>query len=401
MHHQCHPVPDDRLRTMQNYAHDVALQDYTETGITENCSWNDVPSYHCVENKNCEIMHDILEGALKYDICKILYYLIVVRCYFSLETLLERIDGFDYGPNELCNKPPTSHITVKKLEKCTVNLSASEMLCLGRYLGEMVGDLVPEGNGVWKLYLIIREILEIIMSPVLEEGVDLYRETLVLEHHKLYLYYFGNLKPKHHFMVHYGTLLRQNGPLILLSALMCERNHRRGKLYAHVSNSRVDLALSMALKFQLYLCERLMRPDNFVQNLKTTKKSSIPFETLDHYNYFLHSLPFHPDVDVTVVQSVEVYGTQYSIGMILVVKVGELLPSFGKIVHILLRENSVIFVTNVLTTINYRSHICAYEVTDSDEFLCVEQCNLLYFTPLWQRTAVSDGKNVVSLRHLL
>lgn len=401
MHHHCLPVANDRLRTVDNYADDVALQDPTESGVSENCVWNDVPSYHCVQNANCDVMHDIFEGVLKYDLCKILYYLVHIRGYFSLETLLERIDGFDYGPNEVCNKPPTVHITLERLKNCNVNLSASEMLCLGKYLGEMVGDLVPEGNGVWRLFLILREILEIVTCPVFENGVDLYLETLVQEHHELYLYYFGNLKPKHHFMVHYGALLRRNGPLIHLSALMCERNHRRGKLYARVSNSRIDLGLSMALKFQLYLCERLMRRDNFDRDVRTTQKCIVPLETLSHFNAFVPTLPFNPDGDVVVVQSVEVFGTYYKVGMILVVKVGDLLPTFGKIVHILLRQNAVIFVTQVQSCVSYRSHICAYDVTDSAEFLCIEQSNLLYFTPLWLRTAVSDGRNVVSVKHLL
>lgn len=401
MHHCRHPVPNNRLRTILNYDQDVALNDSSETGIVENCVWNEVPSYHCAVNYNCEVFHDIFEGTLKYDLCNILHYLVFVREYFSLETLVERIGGFDYGPYENGNKPPTSHITMKRLANSSINMSASEMLCLGRYLGEMVGDLVPEQNGVWRLYLILREIVEIVTCPVFEKGVDLYLETLVKEHHELYLYYFGHLKPKHHFMVHYALLLRRNGPLILLCALMCERNHRRGKLYAHVTNSRVDLALSVALKFQLYLCERLMRPNNFEKVVQCTKKSCVSLETLAYYHSFVPFLQFNPDT-VTVAKSVEVFGTKYVVDSVLVVRVGELFPTFGKIVHIIVGDdNTVTFVLRVQHTVSYRQHICAYEIEDADEWVCLNQCDLIYYTPLWHRTAVNDGKTVVSVRHLL
>ena len=205
MYHYCKPVPINRMRTVGNYADDVAVDNVSETGIWEECEWNKVPSYHCIENPSCDTMHDVSGGALKCDIFNILYYLIEIRGYFSLETLCERIDGFDYGVGEACNKPPTSHITLERLRNCSLNLSASEMLCLARYLGQMVGDLVPAGNRVWKLYQIVREIVEILTCPFVEEGIDVYLSVLVQEHHEHE--YFGALKPKHHFLLHYAYLM--------------------------------------------------------------------------------------------------------------------------------------------------------------------------------------------------
>lgn len=188
-----------------------------------------------------------------------MWYFIDVRHYFDIETLCERIEGFDYGPGERGNKPPTSHLIYERLRTSGMKMSASETLCLARYLGEMIGDLVPEGNGVWDFYLLVRGIAEILTCPFIENGVDKYLEIVVKEHHEMYLKYFGSLQPKHHFSVHYSMLLKLLGPLVLLSALMCERFHRRGTMYARTSNSRVDLAFSVAIKYQLYLCERLMR----------------------------------------------------------------------------------------------------------------------------------------------
>lgn len=372
------------------------------TGIKEECVLNEVPHYHCAKNIYCDVCHDIYQGMLKYDLCSILYNLIVVRGYFSLETLCERIEGFDYGPAEKGNKPPTSHITKDKLESCSLNLSASEMLCLGRYLGEMIGDLVPLDNKIWKFYKIVREILEIVTCPFFQPGVDKYLETLVSEHHELFLLYFGNLKPKHHFMLHYSLLLKQNGPLVLLSALMCERNHRKGKLYASVSNSRINFPLSVAIKYQLMFCERLMRYEPVKTPVKFTGAHNVICRDLHHFELFSNSLPFDAASIVFSVKSVEVHGTRYAHNMILVLRVDSMLPTFAKIAHIIVNEDqSILFIVNAIYSVYYLDHICAYEVQDSNEWLCLKHSDLQYYIPLWQRTAADSGKQVVSLKHIL
>lgn len=400
MSHYCNPVPIHRLRNVQNYEVDVALQNSNATGIHEPCVWNEVPSYHCIVNSYCDVAHDIFEGTLRYDISGVLWKLVGVKEYLTIETLCERVEGFDYGPAEQGNRPPSSQFTLERLENCSLNLSASEMLCLARYLGEMIGDLVPEDCVIWKFYLLVREIVEIVTSPVFEPGVDIYLEILVKEHHEMYLLYFGPLKPKHHFMVHYGKLLRRNGSLSLISALLCERNHKKGKAYARVCNSRINPALSVAIKYQLYLCERLMRPENAQRPLKMTKLRTIEYQTLKNYASFANLYPVDPYAIVSVADSVEIYGTRYQNNMVLVVKVGSLLPTFGKIVHCIVLEDSVLFVVNVLKTVCYRGHICSYEVEASNEWVCVNHSELLYYMPLWHRTFF-DGTKTVSIKHIL
>lgn len=399
MSHNCDPVPIHNLRNVQNYEVDVALQDANATGIHEPCVWNQVPSYHCVVNSYCDVAHDIYEGMLRYDMPAVLWKLIGVKKYFTLETFCERVEGFDYGPAEQGNRPPTSQFTLELLENSSINLSASEMLCLARYLGEMIGDLVPEDCVIWKFYLLVREIVDIVTSPVFEPGVDLYLDILVKEHNEMYLLYFGALKPKQHFMVHYGRLLRRNGSLSLISALLCERNHRKGKAYARVCNSRINPAFSVAIKHQLYLCERLMRPEN-ERPLKVTKLHAMQYRTLKNYESFANLYPLDPDAIVSVAESVEIHGTRYQNNMVLVVQVGSLLPTFGKIVHCVILEDSVLFVINVLKTVCYRGHICSYEVQTSCEWVCVKHSELLYYMPLWQRTYF-DGKQTVSIKHIL
>lgn len=398
MQRQCVPL-DNYKRTIDNYAADVALNDMPATGVAEECVWNQVPSYHCVTSAYGEVMHDIYEGMLKYGICNCLFYIVRIRGYVPLDLLIDRINSFDYGPHEVSNKPTTRFLTLSTLENCSYNLSAAEMLCLARYLGEMIGDLVPENIGVWKFYILLREILSIICCPVFEDGIDIYLRGLVREHHEMYLRYFGELKPKHHFMIHYPELLKKNGPLVLISALKGERNHRRGRMYAHASNSRVNFALSVAIKFQLYLCERLMRNDIFTNVPETSKVYSTQIEFVENGNVIAATLNLNPTDNISTVKSAKVSGTLYTLGSVVVTRIGDLLPTFGKISSIILHDNNVYFVLNVLKTVDYINHICAFETEATCEVLCIAQKNLLYFAPLWQRKIGSIL--TVSLKHSL
>ncbi|KAE8741797.1 hypothetical protein FOCC_FOCC012658 [Frankliniella occidentalis] len=399
--HTCIPAPTD-LRTVQNYRADVATNDSYFTGVKEECLWNSLASYHCIEAGVCDVMHDINEGLLKYSIANVLFYLVNVRDYLSIETLNDRIDGFNYGPSEKGNKPPTPRITIESLRNCSVNLSATEMLCLGRYLGEMIGDLIPKNNAIWKFYILVREILEIIFSPFYVPGVPDYLQILIAEHHELYIRYFGSLKPKHHLMIHYPMLMERNGPLLSSSAFLSERNHRKAKKYAKSSMSRVNLPLSVAIKYQLYFCERVMRKDHVLQQrLSMSKVSHCPLYSLENSAFFLHLLHIDMNADIISPKRIALYGTVYSTGMVLVTDVGDYLPTFGKIVHIVISDNRVTFVLNLMRTVRYCQHICAYEVVPSENWMCLPHSECVDYTPLWPRFSIETGNNVVSLRHSL
>lgn len=48
------------------------------------------------------------------------------------------------------------------------------MLCFTIYFSEMVGDYVPEDDPVWELYLVLREILDVLLSPSFDRGTNVY-----------------------------------------------------------------------------------------------------------------------------------------------------------------------------------------------------------------------------------
>lgn len=275
------------------------------------------------------------------------------------------------------------------------------MLCLTRYLGEMIGDLIRPCNRVWRFYLIVREIVEIVTCPYFVKGTDLYLRTLIQEHHEMYVEITGeNLKPKHHRMLYFPEILRRNGPLVDVTALLSERKHRMGKMYAHIMNSRIDLPLSVSIKVQLQLCYQLMSFECEPCSVFTGVKKSL-ITCLESYQQFHALLPFNLLDTISTAQCVEINGTSYRKGMVVVLGLNDMLPEFGGIAHIVLQNDAVKFVIRKKITIDYRNHFCTYAVKDTNEFVYLSQSDFLSHVPLWQRTAVDDGEPVVSMKFAL
>lgn len=89
----------------------------------------------------------------------------------------------------------------------------------------LVGDLVLYDE-VWE-FIILKKILDLVSAKIIQKECANLLEFLVAEHHKLYLRLFKDrLKPKHHFMVHYVTIMRMSGPLGLLSSMRYESKNR-------------------------------------------------------------------------------------------------------------------------------------------------------------------------------
>lgn len=140
------PTEDPRkLRNRINYDKDVRYQSH---GVKEKCIFNNITDFHIAENYTLDIMHDDL-GTGPYIFINVLNFLIYVENIITLEKVNSRISKFDYGYLEGGNKPRLLYEEPCKNNVSGVNKtivckqSAAEMLCLIRYFGLMIGDLIP------------------------------------------------------------------------------------------------------------------------------------------------------------------------------------------------------------------------------------------------------------------
>lgn len=164
-----------------------------------------------------------------------------------------RIQSFPFSSVSKSNKPPI--ITNNKFMNKDLSLSAAEMHNLVSYLTLIIGDLIPHNCEVWHMFLVLQRILCICSSKSLTRATCDYWDVLVTEHHELYLKLFKQtLKPKFHFMLHYGRIIRQSGPLAHNWGYRFEGKHFQLKQYTNVCRSRIHLTKSVVVRHQLGLC---------------------------------------------------------------------------------------------------------------------------------------------------
>lgn len=238
------------LRNRENYIADLKLNDISKTGIHSVCVFNSLKYFHATENYAVDVMHDIFEGILKYEIALILKRFIYEDKYFSLEQLNERIAAFDFGLYEHINKP--QEISYESIKKDNLKYSASEMMWLARYLPLFIGDLIPKENSTWELFLLLKQIIYISLLEVVDKQSVKTLKILISEHHNLYINHFKlPLKPKHHILTHYPRLMETIGPIIHIWSMRFEAKHKILKEIAKSTQSRRNICHTISERYLL------------------------------------------------------------------------------------------------------------------------------------------------------
>jgi hypothetical protein len=378
----------DLLRDNDNYYEDVRKKDISLTGIKEDCVWNNLEYFHVTNNYSVDIMHDLLEGVCIYDIGQLLHQFVMVDKLFSLEILNSRIQLFALGENDSKNRPGV--ITHKDVSQKKLKMSASQMLCLVRYLGLMIGDLVPVGNEYWTLYTYLNAIVSIVTAPSIQKDCYILLETLIEEHHSTYISLFGkSLKPKHHLMVHYPRIVQMSGPLIHLWSMRFEAKHKELKTSSNASCSRRNITYTIATKHQLKYANRLLSNRGF----EDTKKVG-PVKPVD----YSEELPVILTINSCTTSWVNISGVLYKKNVVVILQVVDFLPQFGVITNIFVNSNTTYFVVKVFKTIYFDDHLCGYAVEDDNLKYTVAYSNLFNNCTSFIVT-VSDGRLFIPLRY--
>lgn len=241
------------LRTEENYTADVQKRNMKTTGIKEPCAWNEVDEFKIVENCGVDLMHDVFEqGVIKYVLVFILRSMIYTHRYFTLNQLNSIISSFNFGV-DMSNKPPP--IGPKHLKQNKLRLSASESLCFLKYFGLLVGPYVPRNSRLWKLYILLRKLVDALLSPVIPKSALPRLKKLIIQHHTLYMQLSKKpLTAKFHNLIHYPRLIEMFGPPIHYWNMRYESKHRFIKSCANAVATRKNLPVTAGKKCQLKVC---------------------------------------------------------------------------------------------------------------------------------------------------
>lgn len=241
------------LRNESKYEDDLQ-KSVSETGIISECVFNELKNFHATKNYVVDIMHDIQEGVLNYEMAMMLFEFISTNNYFSLEILNERVRSFNYGDYDKINKPTQildCHLKLKKLR-----FSSSETLTFAKYLPLIIGDLVPESDEKWKLFIILRKITDLALSDTIDATSIKDKENLVSDHHAKFI------------RIYNVSLHKQIGPLKQMSSVRFESKHKILKDIAKSTTSRRDICKTIfnRLRFgSVHSSERVMDIKNDIR----------------------------------------------------------------------------------------------------------------------------------------
>ncbi|XP_044005527.1 uncharacterized protein LOC122850442 [Aphidius gifuensis] len=200
------------LRNVNNYNKDPKICNPKTTGIKEQCCFNGVGDFHVVSNLCCDIMHDLIEGVCVFDMVAIISNFIE-NGYFTLNELNNCLKNFYYGIVDSDNVPPA--IDSGALNKNKIKMSASELWTFVRYFGIIIGDLIPEDNAVWQVYLNLRQLLALVTSTTISKKHIPMLKNLVQQHNYLARNVLKRqLFNKDHHLIHYATIIDTSGPAV-------------------------------------------------------------------------------------------------------------------------------------------------------------------------------------------
>ena len=95
-------TPSEHIKQCEEVLEDQAMS--KEYGINRNSILNDVIGFSVVNGLPHDVMHDMLEGVINYEVRLFLQHCFTSK-YFTIEQLNDRITNFDYGYS-VSSKPP-------------------------------------------------------------------------------------------------------------------------------------------------------------------------------------------------------------------------------------------------------------------------------------------------------
>lgn len=329
----------------------------SETGVKEKCAWLEVQNFSLFDQVGVDFMHDMLEGVAKYVMCFLLTYYIKKLRLFTIDILNQRILSFDYGLDQ-GSKPCA--LKYENLKNNKLRLTASEVLTLVRYFGLLVGDLIPINEPIWEMYIILRRVLDVLLSKTTDIDTADSLGFLISELNDLYLLHTKDtLKPKFHFLLHYPLMMRKFGPVTNLWSMRFEAKHRPSKMAAKSSCNRRNICKTLAIKHQLQL-NRLFLAGKLKPLLKLGKKKTVTRILRQKLNRVLFLNASKPLVKVAWVKYKH---TKYKKNLVLITDVAEDGIIFSLIKQIFVYNHSeIIFQCSRIRNLGFEEHLFAYEV---------------------------------------
>jgi len=307
-------------------------------GVKENSCFNELSGYNvCDPGLPPCIAHDLLEGVVSHDMILFIKYFIG-KGWFVIEDVNRAYQKFPFKRSD-GNKRPNSCSTTKK----NLGGTASENWMFILFFPIVMNNFIKcTEDLVWNALLLLRQICQYIFAPALGADQVAYLNAIIIDYlqERRNLFPDVKLRPKHHFMTHYAYLIKQFGPLSYYSTMRFEAKHQFFKKVIRFSPNFINVLNLLSEKHQLHQA--------FITTQITT--STIFYRNCSNLNIDLYSNIIQFEIKRTLTKKeistavvsdkVTYFGTIYQAGSFIITRVNEGALSFGKIVIVIITQNS-------------------------------------------------------------
>ncbi|XP_035989246.1 uncharacterized protein LOC110368027 isoform X1 [Fundulus heteroclitus] len=365
--HQCH------LARIQQKPDDKATY-----GVNSSSPFDTLRYFDVTKSLPPDIMHDLLEGVIplvmKLVICKA-----QTEKHITIKEINEELQKICIGQNDKANKPV---LLPERLQKVGVTGSASQKWCLFRLLPFLMAHHIPPDCKYWHVFLLCREISEIVMAPKVRRDNLLMLDLLVQEFLTEMKDVFGDvITPKCHYLIHYARLMEMYGPLRSLWCMRFEGKHQYFKMVAHNCRNFVNIAKTLSDRHQFKQCWEFST-QNFLSEFESVHGKSVATPFLSLPVELQNALSFNQNlcnVDLMNkvfqrVSELTINSVKYAIRDVFTIDVlhSEGVPLFWQIKYILNIDTIWILCGKMLIPLSFDRHFHAYRVKVDAEWTLLQ-----------------------------
>lgn len=357
-------------------SHDLHVQNLLESdtcsnhfGVKASCVLRDSLDYfHPITGFPPDVLHDLLEGIVPVELSLCIKTMIRMK-YFTLEYLNQKIASFPYQHTDKVDRPHPIPKTF--LSRGTIGGNGHENATLLRLLPLLVGSVVPEGDGAWTVLMELKEVVQLALCPSFTDETLDYFQSKISDHKQVLLQTFPefNLRPKHHYVEHYPTMIKCFGPLVHVWTMRFEAKHRFFKRVVHDAQNFKNILKTMAVRHQHMMAYHLAAPSFFNPETQASSVDSVLVSALPEVAQ-LHIRRLTTSDTIYQTSKVTINGTDYVCGMFLSVGESGGLPRFCRVEHIYLVNSTISFLCSDCESW-FSEHLGSYELSPSQTSLSI------------------------------
>lgn len=257
-------------------------------GIVRYCPFNDLKNFNIFDNVYVDLMHDVYVGIIKFFLKEFFEYC-AKNNVLTKRKMMKIIRDFNFSVSNRRNVP-----SIVNFDKVNFNQSAAQIGCLMLHLPFIFFRFYEKLINIWPVMESLLQCIQILNSTEIRE-IDVNRLESMIEKHLTGMKncFKITLKPKHHFLTHYPTVIRRQGPVKHFWMMPFESKHKYFTNLVKQTQNYINITKTMAETHQLDYCLKpFVMPEVSASVFKEKFRSHFEFNSYESLccNFFKNEI---------------------------------------------------------------------------------------------------------------